>query len=369
MSKILVGLSGGVDSSVAAALLVQQGHDVTGAYMKNWVNEDDIPGDCPWEEDVEDAHAVAEKLGIPFRVVDLTQEYRNTIVNYLLDGYEHGITPNPDVMCNREMKFGVFRIYAESEGFEAVATGHYARRRTNDDGSVDILEGADPNKDQSYFLALLDQVQAKAARFPIGELLKPQVREMATELQLPVADKKDSQGICFIGQVKMQDFLKAYVPDRPGPIVDLEGNEMGSHDGLHLFTLGQRKGIGVASPHHGEAYVVVEKRARDNALVIALDRPESPGLYARGARIGSITWVNTPVKAPRNLEARPRYRSPKEMAHLVPESEQQASLTFAEPQRALAPGQICAFYDGEVLLGGGVFQEIYHESSVTSPES
>lgn len=361
MSKILAGLSGGVDSSVAAALLVREGHDVTGAYMKNWVNEDDIPGDCPWEEDVADAAAVAEKLGIPFRVVDLTQEYRSKIVTYLLDGYERGITPNPDVMCNREMKFGVFRKYAEGEGFEAVATGHYARRRLNEDGGVDLLEGADPNKDQSYFLALLDQEQARAARFPVGDLLKPRVRELAREFGLPVAEKKDSQGICFIGQVKMQDFLKAYVPDKPGPIVDTDGREMGRHDGLHLFTLGQRKGIGVASPHHGEAYVVVGKRTRDNALVIALDRPESQGLYARGARLSSLSWVHMSVGKPRTLEARPRYRSPREPAYLVPEAGGQASLTFAEPQRALAPGQICAFYDGEVLLGGGVFEEIYPE--------
>jgi len=361
MSKILVGMSGGVDSSVAAALLKEQGHDVSGAYMKNWINEDGIPGDCPWEEDVADAQAVAEGLGIPFRVVDLTQEYRNRIVNYLLDGYEEGITPNPDVMCNREMKFGVFRSYAEAEGFEAVATGHYARRHVNGDGSVDILEGADPNKDQSYFLALLNQDQVQKARFPIGDLAKPCVRKLAMEWGLPVAKKKDSQGICFIGQVKMQDFLRAYVPDRPGPIQDMEGNVMGEHAGLHLFTLGQRKGIGVASPHHGEAYVVVEKRSRDNALVIALDRPDSPLLYSRGARVNLMSWINRGLDVPATVEARPRYRSSRGPVHVVPESGGKASLTFAHPQRALAPGQVCAFYDGEVLLGGAIFETIFYE--------
>ncbi|MEM6601359.1 MAG: tRNA 2-thiouridine(34) synthase MnmA, partial [Verrucomicrobiota bacterium] len=199
MEKILVGLSGGVDSAVAAALLCQRGHKVVGGYMKNWINEDDIPGDCPWEQDVADAQAVADQLGIEFRVVDLTQEYKNRIVLYLLNGYEDGITPNPDVMCNREMKFGVFRTYAKANGFDAVATGHYARRRINSDGSVDLVEGTDKNKDQSYFLALLQQEQLADARFPIGEIPKPEVRQLAQKFNLPVAAKKDSQGICFIG--------------------------------------------------------------------------------------------------------------------------------------------------------------------------
>ncbi|MEO0452946.1 MAG: tRNA 2-thiouridine(34) synthase MnmA [Verrucomicrobiota bacterium] len=361
MEKILVGLSGGVDSAVAAGLLVEQGHEVTGAYMKNWINADDIPGECPWEQDVADAQQVAEHLGIPFRVVDLTREYQNKIVNYLLDGYEKGITPNPDVMCNREMKFGVFRTYAEAEGFAAVATGHYAQRQVHEDGSVDLLEGADPHKDQSYFLAMMTQEQLRAARFPIGHLEKPAVREKARELKLPVAEKKDSQGICFIGQVKMQDFLRAYVPDQPGKIINLAGEQVGQHSGLHLFTLGQRKGIGVASPHHGEAYVVVEKRSDTKELVIALDREESPGLYARGCRIGQLNWTRQKIDSPATLLARPRYRAKKEEVYLSPESDH-LSLTFAEPQRALAPGQICAFYDDSTLVGGGVFQEIYAES-------
>jgi tRNA-uridine 2-sulfurtransferase len=346
-----------VDSAVAAALLVRAGHEVSAAYMKNWVNEAGVPGECPWEQDAADAEAVARTLGIPFEVVDLTREYHNRIVLYLLNGYEDGVTPNPDVLCNREMKFGVFRTCAEARGIAAVATGHYARRRVHGDGSVDVLEGADGNKDQSYFLALLRQEQGRAARFPVGDLAKPRVRELAREFGLPVADKKDSQGICFIGRVKMADFLRAYVPDKPGPVVGVDGRVLGGHRGLHLYTLGQRRGIGVASPHHGEAYVVVGKRREDNALVIALDREDSPGLYARRCTVGALSWVNRELSGTVGIQARPRYRAAKVPVR-VEVAEGRAAVEFTEPQRALAPGQICAFYDGEVLLGGGVFQEI-----------
>jgi tRNA-specific 2-thiouridylase len=251
MAKVLVGLSGGVDSAVAAALMVEQGHEVAAGYMKNWINDEGIPGDCPWEQDIEDARAVAKTLGIEFRVIDLIDAYRDRIVEYLVEGYRAGITPNPDVWCNREMKFGVFLDYALSQGFEQVATGHYARRRNLSDGSAAILRGADPNKDQSYFLSLMTQRQAAHALFPTGEMLKPAVREVAKRFHLPVAEKKDSQGICFLGQVKMTDFLRHYVPDSPGKIVDVSGKVLGEHHGLHLYTLGQRKGHGVASPGHG----------------------------------------------------------------------------------------------------------------------
>lgn len=356
MSKVLVGLSGGVDSAVAAALMVEQGHEVAAGYMKNWINDEGIPGDCPWEQDIEDAHAVAKSLGIEFRVIDLIDSYRDRIVDYLIEGYRSGITPNPDVWCNREMKFGVFLDYALSQGFEYVATGHYARRRTLSDGSAAILRGADPNKDQSYFLSLMTGKQVAHALFPTGEMLKPEVREVARRFNLPVAAKKDSQGICFLGQVKMSDFLRHYVPDSPGEIVDTEGKVLGEHRGLHLYTLGQRKGHGVASPRDGMAYVVVGKDPASNRLIVGWDIPGAEGLYARVCTVGTLSAIYEPFDTRRLLEAQPRYRAKAEPALMEPLGDGRVRLEFQQPQRAIAPGQICAFYDGGRLLGGGVFE-------------
>ena len=376
-------MSGGVDSSVAALLLKQQGHDIVGAYMKNWINEDKVIGHCPWEQDITDARAVAERLGIEFRVVTLMADYRRLVVDYLLDGYRRGLTPNPDVMCNREMKFGVFLRYARAEGFAAVATGHYAQRvedgganrpggpLRSDHGPAErpaqteyaLLEGADPNKDQSYFLALLSQDQLRAARFPIGHLAKPELRRLAREAGLPTAEKKDSQGICFIGEVKMADFLKAYVPEHPGPIVRAtDGKVLGTHRGLHYFTIGQRKGIGIPSNTDHEAYVVVGKRAADHALLVAFDGPAAPGLWTGTCRVHSLSYIGDPITEPRRLECRVRYRDPRVPIEFIPvgrtipgEPPAEATVNFTTPQRALASGQILALYDGPRLLGGGVF--------------
>jgi tRNA-specific 2-thiouridylase len=409
--KILVAMSGGVDSSVAALLLKQQGHDIVGAYMKNWINEDNIVGDCPWQRDIEDARAVAEHIGIEFRVVNLMRDYRERIVQYLLDGYARGLTPNPDIMCNREIKFGVFRGWAQDHGFTAVATGHYARRveetgdrkpetgkpddfgfRISNGGSsgngnaaagerpelsgfrspvsglcpirnpqsairnYQLLEGADKNKDQSYFLALLNQEQLRAARFPIGHLPKPELRAIARDAKLPTANKKDSQGICFIGEVKMADFLRAYVPDAPGPIVRAtDGKELGRHRGLHFYTLGQRKGIGVPSNTDHEAYVVVGKRASDRALLVAFDGPDAPGLFQREVRVHALSWISEPARTTCQMEGRVRYRDPRVSLEFIPESESTALVRFEAPQRGLASGQVLAFYEGERLLGGGVY--------------
>ena len=358
MARVLVGLSGGVDSAVAAALLLEQGHEVTAAYMKNWINAEGIPGDCPWEQDVEDAHAVAKQLGIEFRVVDLIDAYRERIVNYLIEGYRDGITPNPDVWCNREMKFGVFLDYALSQDFEFVGTGHYARRRTLSDGTAAILRGADPNKDQSYFLAMMTQFQAAHALFPTGEMLKPEVRAVADRFKLCVADKKDSQGICFIGAVKMSDFLRHYVADSPGDIVDTSGKKLGKHQGLHLHTLGQRKGHGVASPREGMAYVVVGKDIVNNRLIVGWDTTESPGLYATTFIVGTLNWINEEVTGVRTIEAQPRYRAKAETCTVTALANGKAQVVFKRSQRAISPGQICAFYDGGRLMGAGVFEEI-----------
>lgn len=358
MSRILVGLSGGVDSSVAAALLVEQGHEVVGAYMKNWVNTDAIPGECPWEQDIDDALAVAQKLGIEFRVVDLVDAYRSRIVNYLLEGYRSGCTPNPDVLCNREMKFGVLLDYAQEQGFESVATGHYVRRRVRADGTADILRGADPNKDQTYFLALINQYQAKHALFPVGEIMKPEVRVLARKFDLPTATKKDSQGICFIGKVKMSDFLRHYVPDNPGDIIDTDGKKRGEHQGLHLFTIGQRKGHGIASPKEGVAYVVVGKDIKNNQLIVGYEDSSTPGLYMSEAVVGSLSRIDPGFTFTGRVEAQPRYRAAADVAQAERLDENRVRLRFIHPQRALAVGQVCAFYDGGRLLGGGFFESL-----------
>jgi tRNA-uridine 2-sulfurtransferase len=355
--KILAAMSGGVDSSVATALLVKAGHKVSGAYMKNWINEEGIIGDCPWEQDVTDARAVAEQLGIDFQVVNLMKEYRQRVVKYLLEGYQSGITPNPDVMCNREMKFGVLWDWARERGYEAIATGHYAQKGADD---LSILRGADLNKDQTYFLAMMQPEQTRIARFPSGHLQKSELREQARQLGLATAEKKDSQGICFIGEVKMEDFLRAFLPDTPGPILDLDGRVLGQHKGLHLYTLGQRKGIGVASPLHKQAYVVVAKRPEENALIISIERADTPLLWARRCILNSLSFTGTAITAPRTLHAQPRYRCPAGLAEFQPLGDGRALLEYAEPQRALTPGQICALYDHDQLLGGAIFESIQY---------
>ena len=360
--RILVAMSGGVDSSVAALLLKQQGCAVVGAYMKNWINEDHVIGHCPWMQDIEDARAVADQLGIEFRVVNLMDDYRRLVVDYLLDGYQRGLTPNPDVMCNSRVKFGVFRAYAAAEGFTALATGHYARRAETTPDRFALLEGLDKNKDQSYFLALLAQEQLRFARFPIGHLPKPELRRLAAEAKLATAAKKDSQGICFIGEVKMADFLRAYVPEHPGPIVRAtDGKVLGEHRGLHYYTIGQRRGIRIPSNTDDKAYVVTGKRAGDHALLVAFDGPDAPGLWTSECQIHSVSFIGEPILEPRRLECRVRYRDPRVGIDFTPvgtvacNGPSAAHIRFTHPQRALASGQIMALYDGEELLGGGVF--------------
>ena len=357
MSKILVALSGGVDSAVAALLLRQQGHEVHTAYFRTWMNEEGLPfpGECPWEDDVRNAQAVAQHLGLPFKIIDLVQDYRQTVVEYLVEGYRQGLTPNPDIICNREMKFGVFLRKALSEGFDQIATGHYARRRINADGSFDLLEGADPTKDQSYFLALLRQEQLAKALFPVGDLQKSQVRQLAQSAQLPNAERKDSQGICFLGQVPVQAFLERHIPDKTGPIINAQGQTIGQHRGLHRYTIGQRKGIGLPSNTDFEYFVVVKKDFSTNSLHVAFDKPGTPGLYTDNARVHGLSWIHRPLTQDQDLSARVRYRDAATPIHFKLTSPLTADLTFHQTQRGLAPGQVLALYDGPVLLGGGIF--------------
>jgi len=356
MQKILVALSGGVDSAVAALLLKEQGYEVSGAYIRTWMNEEMPLADCPAQQDIEDSRAVAAHLGIDYEIVNLVNEYRDHVVDYLVDGYKRGITPNPDMMCNREMKFGIFQDYALKQGFDGIATGHYVRKTTQADGSQDLLEGRDPNKDQTYFLALLRQSQIRKANFPVGELEKSRVRALARDHRLPNADKKDSQGICFLGDMNISRFLEHYIEDKPGNIVNTDGKVLGRHRGLHRYTTGQRRGIGVPSNTDNEFYVVTALDMERNELVVAFDRPESPGLFTSEVELYGLSFVNQPVTESKRLLAKPRYRDPSQAITYTPLGDGTARVTFDEPQRALSPGQILALYDGEKLLGGGFYK-------------
>jgi len=355
MSDILVGMSGGVDSSVAALLLKEQGFSIKGAYIKTWSNEYDVFGDCPSAEDIEFASQTCKQLGIDFEVVNLIDTYHEKIVQYLIDGYRKGITPNPDVMCNREIKFGAFLDYALEQGFQTVATGHYCRMHEMGPDERYVMEGIDANKDQSYFLALTRPDQLNHARFPVGDLHKPEVRRLAEQHHLPNAKRKDSQGICFLGKVKINDFLKAYIPDKPGRIVNLKGETLGEHKGLHRYTIGQRKGIGIPSNNDFKAYVVVSKDLETNELRVAFDEPITSGLYCDSVVVHSVSHCTRPFLEDPPKQCRVRYRDPKVgISRVETESEDSFRVHFDTRQRALAPGQVIAFYEENRLLGGGI---------------
>jgi tRNA (5-methylaminomethyl-2-thiouridylate)-methyltransferase len=392
--RIVVGLSGGVDSSVAAYLLKQQGHEVIGLFMRNWNDASvTLEDECPWVEDSNDALLVAQKLGIPFQVIDMSELYKERIVDYMFSEYEKGRTPNPDILCNREVKFDVFLQTALSLGADKVATGHYARVSSFVDERgkeiYQLLAGKDNNKDQSYFLCQLNQNQLSKALFPIGELTKPEVREIAREIGLVTADKKDSQGLCFIGKVSLPTFLQQQLIPKEGEIVEIfsdykefhkgmlifetkldeleylskkikyqkeDGKVIGKHQGAQFFTIGQSKGLGIGG--HKESCFIIDRDMENNILFVG-EGKNFPGLYRKALKINNdeVHWVREDLRLKNGesmkIKARIRYRQPLEDAVLY-QYEEGFFIEFENPQSAIAEGQFAAWYQGEELLGSGV---------------
>lgn len=359
--KILVALSGGVDSAVSAYLLQKAGYAVEGVFFRSWQNETELWKECPWKEDLASARSVAQHLQIPFQVINFIDVYRQKVVDYLIEGYRSGQTPNPDVMCNRYIKFGILVEHMRQAGFDGLATGHYCQKTTVS-GHFSLYEGSDSTKDQSYFLCLVQRSNLECVHFPLGTLTKKTVRQIAQEIGLPNAQRKDSQGICFLGSsnVPIQTFLEKYIPDQEGPIVHIDGRVLGTHRGLHRYTIGQRKGIGLPSNHDFEHYVVVAKDYTHGSLVVGFDHPTTQGLYATHAQIGFLNWLEEPPADGEVLLAKPRYRDNTQLITWQWKDKDTAAIEFHRPQRALAVGQAIAFYRGSCLIGGGIYQAVVH---------
>lgn len=352
----MVAMSGGVDSSVTALLLKRRGEEIAGMFMKNW-EEDDPGGRCAATEDAADARVVAELIGIPFHARNFAPEYWENVFAEFLAELEAGRTPNPDVLCNREIKFRVFLEHAMDLGAETIATGHYARRRRNGDG-LELLRGVDPDKDQSYFLYMLDQQQLARTRFPVGEMTKPELRQLAAEAGLPTAQKKDSTGICFIGERNFDAFVDRYLKSEPGEIRATENVVIGTHKGLIHYTLGQRRGLGIGGVRgFPEApWFVVHKDPGDNALYVTQD-PADPHLMSTRLCALHPTWISGQAPEPgRRLAVKIRYRQPDQAAILETVDDARFELVFEQPQRAVTPGQSVVLYDGEICLGGGIIE-------------
>ena len=390
MARVVVGLSGGVDSSVAAYLLKEQGHEVIGLFMRNWHDTTGtLEGDCPWHDDQVFAELVAKRLDIPFRFVDLSEEYKRRVVDYMFSEYEQGRTPNPDVLCNREIKFDVFLKEALKMGADYVATGHYCQKATEivDGREVyRLVAGADKNKDQSYFLCQLTQEQLRYALFPIGHMLKPEVRAIAAEQKLATAKRKDSQGICFVGKVDLPVFLQQQLAARQGNVHEIlpswrgygvergendlealsqpyrytvrDGKKIGTHNGAHFYTIGQRKGLGIGG--RKESLFVLATDVKENVIYVG-EGDSHPGLYRSVLRIKpeEVHWVDPTQRMTegerRRYDVRIRYRQALQGAELVAQGDG-LYLLFDEPQRGVAAGQFAAWYDGEVLVGSGVIE-------------
>ena len=355
--RVILGLSGGVDSAVAAVLLKDAGADVHALHMTNWEDDD---GYCTAADDLQDARRVCEQLQIPLHHANFSRQYRDRVFAYFLDEYRAGRTPNPDVLCNREIKFGVFRDYARRLGGAWLATGHYARSAMID-GQVALLKGADPGKDQSYFLHAVSAAALAETVFPLGDLQKDEVRGIARDRGLVVHDKKDSTGICFIGERPFRDFLSTYIPAQPGPIRTADGRQVGEHHGLMYYTLGQRQGLGIGGRNDAsdEPWYVVDKHLDDNTLVV--DQGDSPLLLSSGLRASAASWIG---EMPAGLDsgyrcnAKVRYRQDDQACEVLPHADGTLTVTFDTPQRAVAPGQFVVFYSADRCLGGAVIDSL-----------
>ena len=355
--KIVVGISGGVDSSVAAYLLKKQGHEVIGLFMINWEEKD---GACTAEEDYEDVKRVCNKLGIPYFSVNYSKEYYQRVFQYFLEEYKAGRTPNPDVLCNREIKFGPFLDKAITLGADMIATGHYAKK-IEKDGKFYLAKADDLNKDQSYFLNQLSQYQLSKVLFPLAEISKPQVREIAKKLELSTATKKDSTGICFIGERNFKKFLSEFLPAQPGDIVDRQGRVVGKHDGLMYYTLGQRRGlnIGGLKGGNGKRWFVLEKDLQNNRLIVS--QGEDDLLFSDGLFATDMNWIpEKPEKEEFECYAKFRYRQPDQKVKVKITGETTIQVDFDQKQRAITPGQFVVLYDNNgICLGGGIIDKSY----------
>ena len=353
-TKIIVGISGGVDSSVTALLLKEQGYDVEALFMKNW-NDQAEDGACMWEADVEDAMLVCDKLEIPLNTVDLSSDYWDKVFKNFLSEYKNGRTPNPDVLCNQEIKFKAFLEHAENLGAEKIATGHYARIHEQH-GAYQLLKGLDPNKDQSYFLCRLTQAQLQKAFFPIGELKKTEVRKRAEQAGLVTHNKKDSTGICFIGEQPFRQFLSRYIPPDPGHIKTTEGQIIGEHEGVFYYTLGQRQGLGIGgvSGASEAPWYVVQKNIEKNELIVAQNH-DHPLLHSHKLTASGINWISgKPPELPFQCQAKSRYRQVDQACKIEQIDDNIYTVTFDISQRAITPGQFIVFYQDDYCLGGGI---------------
>jgi len=340
MARVFVGMSGGVDSSLTAALLVEQGHDVTGVYMKNWTQ--DLPGmQCPWAEDLADAKRVAVQLGIPFKVYDFQAEYKHKVVDYMIEEYKAGRTPNPDIMCNQEVKFKIFLETALEDGAEFIATGHYAKT-----SEEKLYRAVDQNKDQTYFLYRVDGAALEKTLFPLGRYEKSEVRRMAEERGLLTATRKESMGICFVGSVGIKEFLSEFVETTPGKIIDRDSNEIvGNHEGAIFYTLGQRHGLNLGG---GLPYYVVGKDMAKNEVYVSRNLNDE-AMWRRELPLGNMHWINDAPHEDDELQVRLRHRGA-----LLPAKLSDNTLFLEQPERAAASGQSAVIYRGEEVLGGGI---------------